>query len=132
MSHATLQPTLPITLHATVQSLGDAAVIHLTGRLVRGEACSQLRDLVLGQRDPALIVLNLAQVEGIDACGIGTLLCLQESARARHTVFKLMNTVDQVHRILLLTGLDRAFEFCSVRDQFCLMHRAAHSAIAAA
>ena len=124
MLHATLQPTL----HTTVQRLGDATVIHLKGRLVRGEGCSHLRDAVLGQPDRGTIVLNLAEVNGIDACGIGTLLRLQEWARSRGTVFKLMNAVDQVHRVLLLTRLDHAFEFCSVRDQFCLMHRAGQSA----
>jgi anti-anti-sigma factor len=124
MSRAMLEPTL----QATVQRLGDAAVIHLTGRLVRGEGCSKLRDLALSETDTSTIVLNLAEVEGIDACGIGTLLRLQESARSRGNVFKLMNAVDQVHRVLLVTGLDRAFEFCSVRDQFCLMHRAASPA----
>jgi anti-anti-sigma factor len=82
--------------------------------------------------DAAIIVLNLAEVDGIDACGIGTLLRLQEWARSRGSVYKLMNIVEQVHRVLLLTGLDRAFEFCSVREQFCLMHRAADSTTQAA
>lgn len=128
MSHA----VLPRTLEATVQRLNDVSVIHLTGSLVRGEGCSQLRDLVFTQTEAGTIVLNLAQVEGIDACGIGTLLGLQEWVRARGAVFKLMNTVDQVHRVLLLTKLDHAFEFCSVRDQFCLMHRAGNAATEAA
>ena len=115
------------TLQATAQSLGDVTIIHLNGRLVRGESCPKLGDLAFSQTDANTIVLNLAQVNGIDASGIGTLLRLQEAVRSRGTMFKLMNTVDQVHRVLVLTGLDRAFEFCSVRDQFCLMHRAAES-----
>lgn len=119
-------------LEATVQNLGDARVIHLMGRLVRGESCSKLRDVACSQTDAGTIVLNLAEVNGIDACGIGTLLRVQEWARSKGTGFKLMNTVDQVHRVLLLTQLDHAFEFCSVRDQFCLMHRAANAATEAA
>jgi anti-anti-sigma factor len=83
-----------------------------------------LRDAVLSQSDGDAIVLNLGQVDAIDAYGIGMLLRLQESARSRGTVFKLMNTVHQVHRVLLVTGLDRAFEFCSVPELLCLMHRA--------
>ncbi|MFZ0707553.1 MAG: STAS domain-containing protein [Candidatus Korobacteraceae bacterium] len=118
-------------LSATIQRLGDATVIHLTGRLVRGEGCSKLRDLASRQTDADTIVLNLAQVNGIDACGIGTLLRLHEWAQSRGTGFKLMNAVDQVHRVLLLTKLDHAFDFCSVREQFCLMHRAGHAAEAA-
>jgi anti-anti-sigma factor len=116
---------LEATLQATVQRLGDASVIHLTGRLVRGEGCSHLRDVVLGQADARMIVLNLAQVDRIDAWGLGVLLRLRDWARSRGTVFKLMNTVHQVERVLQLTRLDRVFEFCSARDQLCLMHRAA-------
>jgi anti-anti-sigma factor len=132
------QPILQTTLQATVQTLGNTAVIHLNGRLVRGEGCAQLRDLVVGlvlnQGDAGTIVLNLAGVDRIDAWGLGALLRLREWARAQSVSLKLMNTVDQVERILRMTGLDRVFEFCSVRDQFRLMHRAAeavtHAAVA--
>jgi anti-anti-sigma factor len=127
MSHATLQPTLS----SAVQTLGDATVIHLSGRLVRGEGCTHLQEVVRGESRAGTVVLNLARLEGIDACGIGTLLRLQELARDQGTVLKLMNAVDQVHRILLLTGLDSAFNFCTVRDQFCLMQRASHAGAAA-
>jgi anti-anti-sigma factor len=119
-------------LEATVQRLGDATVIHLTGRLVRGEGCSHLRDVVIGQADAAMIVLNLAQVDRVDAWGLGVLLRLREWARSRGVALKLMNTVDQVERVLKLTTLDRVFEFCSIRDLFCLMHRAADCATQAA
>lgn len=122
MPRATLQRT---TLQATVQRLGDAAVIHLTGRLVRSEGCSHLRDVVLGQADAATIVINLAQLDRIDAWGLGVLLRLREVARSKRILFKLMNTVNQVERVLRLTRLDDVFEFCSLREQFCLMHRAA-------
>ena len=112
-------------LEATVQRLGDAAVIHLTGRLVWGECSSKLRDVALGQADAVTIILNLAEVDRIDAWGLGVLLHLRDWARSRGIVFKLMNTVHQVEQVLHLTRLDRVFEFCSVRELFCLMHRAA-------
>ncbi len=79
-----------------------------------------------------MIVLNLAQVDRIDAWGLGVLLRLQEWARSRGTAFKLMNIAHQVERVLHLTRLDRGFEFCSVRELFCLMHRAADSPAQAA
>jgi len=123
MSHAISETVLQVT----VQRLGDATVIHLAGKLVRGEDSSQLRDIAFAQADARTIVLNLAQVERIDAFGLGMLLWLQEWARSRGTVLKLMNTVHQVDLMLQLTGLNRVFEFCSVRDLFCLMHRAGES-----
>ncbi len=111
-------------LEVMVQKLGDATVIHLTGKLVWGEDSSKLRDIALSQTDARTIVLNLAQVNRIDAFGLGVLLWLRERARSRGTVLKLMNTANHVQRVLQLTRLDRVFEFCSVRDLFCLMHRA--------
>ncbi len=121
------------SLQATVQRLGNATVIHLAGRLVRGEGCSHLRDVVLEQSDAGMIVLNLAEVDRIDAWGVGVLLRLREWARAQGISFRLMNTVDQVERVLRVTRLDRVFEFCSVRELLCLMHRAdSHSEAAVA
>jgi anti-anti-sigma factor len=124
MPHAMSDTMLETTLQTTVQRLGDVAVVHLAGRLVRGEGCSNLRDVVFGQTDAGMIVLNLAQVDRIDAWGLGALLRLREWARSQQITFKLMNTVEQVERLLHLTRLDRVFEFCSVRDQFCLMQGA--------
>jgi anti-anti-sigma factor len=122
MSRATLRRT---TLQATVQRLGDAAIIHLTGSLVRGENCSHLQDVVLAEADAAMIVINLAQLDRVDAWGLGVLLRLRELARSKQILFRLTNTLNQVERVLRLTRLDRVFEFCSVRELFCLMHRAA-------
>ena len=117
------------TMEATVQRLGNVAVVHLTGRLVRGEGCAHLREIVLGQGDAEMIVMNLAGVDRIDAWGLGGLLRLQEWASAQRITFKLMNTVDQVERVFRITKLDRVFNFCSVRELFCLMHRAADASV---
>jgi anti-anti-sigma factor len=111
-------------IKTTVQRLGDVVVIHLKGRLRRGEGCSHLRDVVLEQADAGMIVLNLSEVERIDAWGLGVLLQLREWARSQGVAFKLMNSANQVQRLLQLTKLDRVFEFCSVRDLLCLMYRA--------
>jgi len=114
-------------IKTTVQRLGDVVVIHLKGRLARGEGCSHLSDVVLKQADAGMIVLNLSEVERIDAWGLGVLLRLRERARSQGVAFKLMNSVDQVRRLLQLTKLDRVFEFCSVRDLLCLMYSDAGS-----
>ena len=112
-------------LTVAVQELGDASVIICRGRIVAGDACSILRHAVLGQRHANLLVLDLARVERIDAGGLGTLIRLREWAGSNAVVFKLMNVTQEVEKVLELTGLQRAFEFCSVRDLFCLLHRAA-------
>jgi hypothetical protein len=72
-----------------------------------------------------MLVIDLAQVEGIDAGGLGILLGLRESARSRAITFKLMNATKRVEEILEMTHLQPVFEFCSVRELLCLLHRAA-------
>jgi hypothetical protein len=72
-----------------------------------------------------MMVIDLARVERIDAGGLGVLLGLRESARSGAITFKLMNATKRVEEILELTHLQRVFEFCSVRELFCLLHRAA-------
>jgi hypothetical protein len=52
------------------------------------------------------------------------LLGLRELARSRAFIFKLMNAPKRVEEILELTHLQTVFEFCSVRELFCLLHRA--------
>ena len=113
-------------LSATVQRLGDTSIFHLQGRLViDGDSWSILRNALLGQADASRIVINLAQVDRIDAWGLGALLRLRGWAHARGMTFKVMNTMYEVERILQLTRLNGVFEFCSLRDLFCLLHHAA-------
>lgn len=112
-------------LKVTVQELGDASVLRCQGRIVIGDACSILRKAVLSQRHTRAVVLDLARVDRIDAGGLGVLLGLREWARSGAIAFKLMNVTKKVEEILELTGLQRVFGFCSVRDIFCLLHRAA-------
>jgi anti-sigma B factor antagonist len=112
-------------LKITVQKLGDTSVLRCHGRIVAGDAGSILRNAVLSQRQTTMLVIDLAQVERIDAAGLGVLLSLRELARSSAIMFKLMNATKRVEEILALTHLQRVFEFCSVRELFCLLHRAA-------
>ena len=112
-------------LKITVQKLGDTSVLRCQGRIVAGDAGSILRNAVHSQRHSRMLVLDMARVERIDAGGLGVLLGLQESARSSAIMFKLMNATKRVEEILELTQLQRVFEFCSVRELFCLLLRAA-------
>ena len=112
-------------LKITVQKLGDTSVLRCHGRIVAGDAGSILRSAVLSQRQTTMLVIDLARVERIDAGGLGILLGLRESARSRAIMFKLMNATKRVEEILELTHLRHVFEFCSVRELLCLLHRAA-------
>ena len=112
-------------LKITVQELGDTSVLRCKGQIMLGDACSILRSAVLSQQHTRMLVLDLARVDRIDAGGLGVLLDVREWARSGTSVFKLMNVTKKVEEILELTHLLNVFEFCSVRDFFCLLHRAA-------
>jgi hypothetical protein len=72
-----------------------------------------------------MLVLDLAQVDRIDAAGLGVLLGVREWAHSNAVRFKLMNVMNNVEQVLELTKLDCVFEFCSIRDLFHLLHRSA-------
>jgi anti-sigma B factor antagonist len=109
-------------LNATVQKLGDSTVLRCQGRIVIGDAYRILRNTVLRQTHTRTLVLDLAQVDRIDAGGLGVLLGLREWAYSHAIRFRLMNVMNQVELVLELTKLDRIFEFCSVEDMFDLLH----------
>lgn len=109
-------------LNATGQKLGDTTVLRCQGRIVIGDAYTTLRNAVLSQTHTRMLVLDLAQVDRIDAGGLGVLLGLREQAYSNATGLRLMNVMNQVEQVLELTKLDRVFEFCSVREMFHLLH----------
>ena len=111
--------------NATAQKLGDSTVLRCQGRIVFGAAYVILRNAVLGQTHTRTLILDLAQVDRIDAGGLGVLLGLREWACSHAIRFQLMNVSNQVERVLELTNLDRVLEFCSVEDMLQLLHFAA-------
>src|SRR5579864_2976808 len=98
-------------LNATAQKLGDITVLRCQGRIVIGDAYMILRNAVLSQTHTTMLVLDLAQVDRIDAGGLGVLLGLREWAYSNAIRFRLINVVNQVEQVLELTKLDRVFEF---------------------
>ncbi len=109
-------------LNATVQKFGNRTVLRCQGRIVIGDAYAILRNTVLSQTCTSMLVLDLAQVDRIDAGGLGVLLGLRHWAYSHAIRLRLMNVMHQVEQVLQLTKLDHVFEFCSVRDMFCLLH----------
>jgi anti-sigma B factor antagonist len=115
-------------LNATAQKLGDSTILRCQGRIVIGAAYAILRKAVLGQTHTRTLILDLAQVDRIDAGGLGVLLGLREWAYCQAIRFQLMNVMNQVEHVLELTKLDCVFEFCSVDDMLQLLHFAAATA----
>lgn len=93
-------------LAVTVQDLGEVVILRCQGRMVRGDDTGILCSAV--QQESRNVVLDLAEVEAIDAAGIGALVSLQ----AAGIYLKLINPTPQVREVLKVTNLDSIFEIC--------------------
>ena len=111
-----------------VEKTGDVAVARCNGRLVRGEAISVLKNTVVSRRDTRIIVLDLTDVQTIDAGGLAALVALHHWSRERDIQLKLVNPSPFVREILRCTRLDRVFEISSLHDALLVL-RSAHLAM---
>ncbi len=113
-------------LRFTIHNLGDVAIFECAGRITveGGEA---LRTAVLRQPFVELVVLDLKEITGIDAAGLGVLASLRSWSKASGTDLKLMNLKPRVEKVLDLTGLRPLFAVCSARDMLDLWCRTLHT-----
>jgi anti-anti-sigma factor len=99
-----------LKLHS--RKLGSIAILRLQGRIEIG-VTDTLRRAVYSQSDVTTVVLDLAQVCGIDAAGLGTLLELQQWSKTKGFDFRLMNVTWAVREVLEITCLNSVFKRCS-------------------
>ena len=93
-----------------VEKTGDVAVVRCVGRIVRGAGIRTLRNAVFSEKDIRIVVIDLSDVEMLDAGGLTALLSLQQWARSRSVQMKLVNPSHFVNEVLTVTGLDHVFE----------------------
>jgi anti-anti-sigma factor len=93
-----------------VEKTGDVAVVRCVGRIVRGAEVGTLRNAVFSEKDIRIVVIDLSDVETLDAGGLTALLSLQQWARDRNVQLKLVNPSHFVLEILTRTGLDHVFD----------------------
>jgi anti-anti-sigma factor len=93
--------------HVTIAEFGNKAILHCAGKIVSGHE-TKLLCAALGQhgRD---VILDLSEVEAIDAAGVGALISLQ----AAGIYLRLMNPTQAIRELLRITKLDSIFEFFS-------------------
>lgn len=91
-------------LNVTVERLDEAVVLHCAGRIVRGEETSLL--CAASRQHGRTIILDLENVEAIDAAGIGALVALQ----AAGIYVQLLNPNERVRELLKMTQVDSILE----------------------
>jgi anti-anti-sigma factor len=97
-----------------VEKNGDVAVVRCGGRIVRGEEVRTLRSAVVSEKSSRIVVLDLSEVESLDAGGLTTLLSLHQWARSRGVQLKLVNPSHFVREVLTRTQLDHVFDISTL------------------
>lgn len=91
-------------LNVTIEESGETVILHCVGRIVRGHETAIL--CPAARQHKPTIILDLSEVDAIDAAGIGALVSLQ----AAGIYLRLMNPSKPVREILQVTRLDTVFE----------------------
>jgi anti-anti-sigma factor len=115
-----------MALKTTHSSKDGVIVIHLTGAIYFGEESKSLRILVKDLLDKSCqIVLDLGNVTHIDSEGLGTLVCLNASARKLGGDIKLAHIGKHTRDLLQITKLVTLFEiFGTVEEAIASFERA--------
>jgi len=112
-------------INLTIQSQGKVTVFQCQGRILTREDTVRFRDALLSGKSPRISVLDLAQVESIDAGGLGLLLDLSKRTRSKGIHLKLVNITRRVRDVLELTNLDRVLEI-SLTSEIDASHASGH------
>ena len=99
---------------------GDVAVIKCVGRVVRGQE-NILRDAVLEQKSARVIVVDLSEVESIDAGGLTVLVDLHRWTENNRSHLKLVNPRPFVYEMLTRTHLDCVFDISTFNHALAVL-----------
>jgi anti-anti-sigma factor len=94
---------------------GDVVVVKCAGRIVRGQETA-LRNAVLQEKLARVIVLDLTEVESLDAGGLNLFVYLHRWTEGNRTHLKLVNPRPFVHEMLTRTHLSCVFDISTFSD----------------
>jgi anti-sigma B factor antagonist len=105
-----------MSFYINTEQTGDVAVLQCAGRIVRAQALSLLKDAVASLSQLRVVVLDLSEVEMVDAGGLGVLVSLHNWACAKGLQLNLVNPSKLVRQMLELTRLTSVLHISSVED----------------
>ena len=112
-------------LSIRIENIDDAAVLRCVGRIVAGDPIHALQDAVMCQVGRRLVVLDLAEVDSVDAAGLGSFIFLKTLSCVAGMEFKLMNVSERVRELVDVMKLDSVFETWMPEDLEVSLKRAA-------
>jgi anti-anti-sigma factor len=104
-----------------VECLQDVAVVHCSGRMVRGVALNEFRRRIEQLEHVRLLILDVSEVDHLDAGGLGALLHLRRWATQRCAKVKLVNPPVFFRRVLEATHLTSVFEISSLKEALSIL-----------
>ena len=104
-----------------VECLQDVAVVNCSGRMVRGAALDAFRRRIEQLGRVRVLVLDVSDVEQLDAGGLGTLLLVRRWATRNSAKMKLVNPPVFFRRLLEATHLTSVFEISSLKEAICIL-----------
>jgi anti-anti-sigma factor len=99
----------------------DVVVLRCEGRIVRGDDDLILRGAIRSQDDARVIVIDLAEVETVDAGGLTAFVEMHHWTRSKGIQLKLVDPSKFVYEVLSRTGLTRVFKISSIRDALFIL-----------
>ena len=108
-------------LRFQVECLQDVAVVNCSGRMVRGAALDEFRRRIEQLERVRMLVLDVSEVDQLDAGGLGTLLLVRRWATQRSAKMKLVNPPLFFRRLLEATRLNSVFEISSLKEAICIL-----------
>jgi anti-anti-sigma factor len=107
-------------LSVKTERADDVVVIKCAGRIVRGLE-NALRNAVMAASPARVVVLDLSDVEALDAGGLNLLVSLHRWTEASRMHLKLVNPRPFVHEMLTRTHLDCVFEISSLGEALAVL-----------
>ena len=101
-----------MTMKANSRVVNGVAVVDLSGSISSNEDSRLLRSTVqeLSSQGSRNILLNFAEVTGVDTAGVGELVSAFTSVRSAGGDLKLSNPSREVHDLLQITKLCTVFD----------------------
>ncbi len=111
-------------LQYQIERIEDVAVVRCSGRMVRGAALDAFRRRIEQLDRLRVLVLDLSEIQQIDAGGLGTLLLVRRWAAQSSTRVTLVDPPVFFRRLLEATHLSSVFEVSSLKDALSILRPA--------
>ncbi len=108
-------------LQYQVEHLQDVAVVRCSGRMVRGAALDAFRRRIEQIDRLRVLVLDLSDVQQLDAGGLGTLLLVRRWATMNAARVKLVDPPAFFRKMLEATHLNSVFEISSLKEALSIL-----------